>query len=106
MTLCLVQVGMAIELMRREGYDQLPVVDDGSVILGVVTLGSLMARMVKGQITNEATVQSTLYSQFQRITMDTTLGKLSHILHRDHFALIVHTNRVCELCYCAHQQSL
>ena len=67
-----------------------------SVIQGVVTLGSLMAKVVGGKVEGTCPVSQSLYSQFHRITLDTSLAKLSTILHRDHFALVVHTQRLCE----------
>ncbi|XP_068226946.1 cystathionine beta-synthase isoform X2 [Palaemon carinicauda] len=84
----------AIAIMQREGYDQLPVVDQEGIIQGVVTLGSLMAKMVSGKIEGSSPVQQSLYSQFRKIKLNTTLGKLSRILDRDHFALVVHTQRL------------
>lgn len=84
----------AIAIMQREGYDQLPVVDQEGIIQGVVTLGSLMAKMVSSKIEGSSPVQQSLYSQFRKIKLGTTLGKLSRILDRDHFALVVHTQRL------------
>ncbi|XP_045101671.1 cystathionine beta-synthase-like isoform X3 [Portunus trituberculatus] len=85
----------AIAIMQREGYDQLPVVDQEGMIQGVVTLGSLMAKILSAKIEGSSPVQQSLYSQFRKIKLDTTLGKLSRILDRDHFALVVHTQRLC-----------
>ncbi|KAG0717929.1 Cystathionine beta-synthase [Chionoecetes opilio] len=84
----------AIAIMQREGYDQLPVVDQEGMIQGVVTLGSLMAKILSAKIEGSSPVQQSLYSQFRKIKLDTTLGKLSRILDRDHFALVVHTQRL------------
>ncbi|XP_050722691.1 cystathionine beta-synthase-like protein isoform X2 [Eriocheir sinensis] len=85
----------AIAIMQREGYDQLPVVDQEGMIRGVVTLGSLMAKILSAKVEGSSPVQQSLYSQFRKIKLETTLGKLSRILDRDHFALVVHTQRLC-----------
>lgn len=66
------------------------------MIQGVVTLGSLMAKILSAKIEGSSPVQQSLYSQFRKIKLDTTLGKLSRILDRDHFALVVHTQRLCK----------
>jgi len=84
----------AISIMQKEGYDQLPVVDNEGLIQGVVTLGGLMAKILSSKIEGSSPVQQILYSQFKKITLDTTLGKLSQILDKDHFALIVHSSRL------------
>lgn len=84
----------AISIMQREGYDQLPVVDKEGEIQGVITLGALMSKLVNGKVESSSPVSRSLYSQFRKITLDTNLGKLSRILDRDHFALVVHTQRL------------
>ncbi|MCL4120373.1 UNVERIFIED_CONTAM: hypothetical protein GTU68_008250 [Idotea baltica] len=84
----------AISIMQKEGYDQLPVVDKEGEIQGVITLGALMAKLVNGKVKSSSPVSESLYSQFRKITFDTTLGKLSRILDRDHFALVVHKQRL------------
>jgi len=55
-----------------------------------------MSKLVSGKVEGSSPVSHSLYSQFRKITLDTTLGKLSTILHRDHFALVVHTQRLCK----------
>ncbi|XP_015905542.1 cystathionine beta-synthase [Parasteatoda tepidariorum] len=85
----------AIELMNKEGYDQLPVVDDTGEIKGMVTLGNLMAKIVAGKVLSSALVSEVLYTTLNKITLDTTLGRLSRILESGHFALIVHNQRQC-----------
>ncbi|KAL7640043.1 UNVERIFIED_CONTAM: hypothetical protein RMT77_009457 [Armadillidium vulgare] len=84
----------AISIMQREGYDQLPVVDKEGEIQGVITLGALMSKLVNGKVESSSPVSRSLYSQFRKITLDTSLGKVSRILDRDHFALVVHTQRL------------
>ena len=37
-----------------------------------------------------------LYSQFHKVPLDKTLGTLSRILEKDHFALIVHDQKLCK----------
>lgn len=55
-----------------------------------------MAKILSAKIEGSSPVQQSLYSQFRKIKLDTTLGKLSRILDRDHFALVVHTQRLCK----------
>jgi len=84
----------AIDIMNREGFDQLPVVDQQGDVRGMVTLGSLMAKLVKRKIEPSSAVGEVLYGQFKKVMLDETLGNLSRILEKDHFALIVHSQRI------------
>ncbi|KAK2707542.1 cystathionine beta-synthase-like isoform X2 [Artemia franciscana] len=83
----------AIDIMKKEGFDQLPVVENDGNILGMVTLGSLLSKLLNHKADPKTPVKDILYSQFKQISLETPLGKLSRILHRDHFALVVHKQR-------------
>ncbi|XP_071806238.1 cystathionine beta-synthase-like [Asterias amurensis] len=84
----------AINIMKREGFDQLPVVNESGVVEGVVTLGSLMSHMLAGRVKPSTLVEGVLYKQFQKVTLDNTLGQLSRILDHDHFVLITHSQKL------------
>lgn len=79
----------AVELMSAEGIDQLPVVDESGVVLGMVSLGNLMSKILARRIDSTTPVKKAAYDQFKKVTLDTTLGKLSAMLEHDHFALVV-----------------
>ncbi|XP_059478512.1 cystathionine beta-synthase [Neocloeon triangulifer] len=84
-----VSVQEAMDILKKEGFDQLPVVDDNGAILGVVSTGNMMTRLVNHKIKPEDKVASILYRQFRKIKADTILGRVSHILEKDPFALVV-----------------
>lgn len=84
----------AIDIMKKEGFDQLPVVANDGTIKGMVTLGSLMSRVLAKKADPKTSVENVLYSQFKRVTLNTPLGKVSRILDRDHYCLVVHNQRL------------
>jgi len=86
-----VSVQEAIDIMRRKGFDQMPVVENEGKILGMVTLGSLLTGVLHKKLTPQDKVENVLYRQFKKVTLNMTLGKLSHILNLHHFALVVHS---------------
>ncbi|GFR09776.1 cystathionine beta-synthase [Trichonephila clavata] len=86
----------AIDIMRTEGFDQLPVVDDAGFVKGVITLGNLMSKIMAGKVVSTALVSDVLYTTFHQIELNTTLGRLSSILDTGHFALIVHSQKQCD----------
>lgn len=89
-----VAIQETISLLNREGFDQVPVVDDQGKIEGMVTLGHMMAQIMKGKVRTSDAVERVLFKQFKQITLDTTLGKLSRMLDTDHFVLVVHEQRL------------
>ncbi|GLV46443.1 Cystathionine beta-synthase [Carabus blaptoides fortunei] len=84
----------AIDVMKQEGYDQIPVVDENGGILGMVTMGNLMNRIVNKKAEPSDAVEKVLFRQFKKISLDTTLGKLSRIFETDSFALVTHNQRM------------
>ncbi|XP_071959165.1 cystathionine beta-synthase-like [Antedon mediterranea] len=82
-----------VNIMKEQGFDQLPVVNEGGVILGTVTLGNLLSQLLAGRVKANAPVSDMLYKKFKTVRLDTTLGKLSRILDIEPFALIVHDQK-------------
>ena len=85
-----------IGIMNNEGYDQLPVIDATGKIEGVATLGSLKAKVLKGNVSRDDPVLKATYNTFKKVTLDTTLEKLNRILDKEHFAMVVHSQRLCK----------
>ncbi|KAI4882068.1 hypothetical protein NFI96_028317 [Prochilodus magdalenae] len=109
-----------IKILKEKGFDQAPVVnesghciknswavflwpfqndncfvlspnlEDDWVILGMVTLGNMLASVLAGKVKPSDPVSKVLYKQFKQIRLTDNLGKLSQILETDHFALVVH----------------
>ena len=79
------------KIMNREQFDQLPVVNEGGYVEGMVTLGNLMGNMVSGKVTPDSPVSECIYTQFKKVSLTSTLRELSRILDRDYFALVVHS---------------
>ncbi|KAK7491019.1 hypothetical protein BaRGS_00017715 [Batillaria attramentaria] len=83
----------SLDLLNKEGFDQVPVVDESGAILGMVTVGNILAQMVKNKVKPSDPVSKIMYKQFKMVKMDVTLGQLSRMLDTDHFVLVVHDQR-------------
>uniref|UniRef100_A0AAZ3SRN9 Cystathionine beta-synthase n=1 Tax=Oncorhynchus tshawytscha TaxID=74940 RepID=A0AAZ3SRN9_ONCTS len=79
-----------IKILKENGFDQAPVVDEAGLVLGMVTLGNMLASVLAGKIKPSDPVNKVIYTQFKQIRLTDNLGKLSRILETDHFALVVH----------------
>ncbi|XP_020611099.1 cystathionine beta-synthase-like [Orbicella faveolata] len=84
----------SIDIMDREGFDQLPVVNEAGLVIGMVTLGNIMSQMLTGRITPESPIANSVYKNFKKVTLDSSLGRLSRILDHDHYAVVVHRQRL------------
>jgi len=89
-----VTVEQAIDIMVQEGFDQLPVITESGKIVGVATMGSLKAKLLKGKVNGTDPVEAVTYSTFKKLNLETTLSKLSRVLDTEHYALVVHNQRL------------
>uniref|UniRef100_K3XCE3 Cystathionine beta-synthase n=1 Tax=Globisporangium ultimum (strain ATCC 200006 / CBS 805.95 / DAOM BR144) TaxID=431595 RepID=K3XCE3_GLOUD len=79
----------AVDILKKEGFDNLPVVADDNSIVGVVSEGNLIAQLMPGRVKATDSVASAMYRQFKKVSTQTSLYELSRIFDRDHFALVV-----------------
>jgi len=81
----------AVEILEKQGFDQLPVVDDKGEVVGVVTAGNLVSKIASGRVKTTDPVSKMTYGQFKKVSIQTELGTLTQIFNTDHFALVVAT---------------
>jgi len=82
-----------VEMFKKNGFDQLPVVAADGDILGMVTMGNLTSLMVQGRVRSTDPITRAIYRQFRQVDLKTPLHVVSRIFDNDHFALVVSTQR-------------
>jgi len=88
-------VSAAVDIMQKEGFDQIPVVTTNGDILGVVTEAKLTSSVIRKKANRDDRVDKFLYKQFKQVGLSTKLGELSRLLDKDHFVLVTST----QCCY-------
>ena len=84
----------AVEILKKNGFNTLPVVDtETNAIVGVISEGNLTANLMPGRVDPSDPIAKVVYKQFKRISVRTSLGELSQIFDKDHFALVVSDQR-------------
>eukprot|EP00934_Nitzschia_sp_Nitz4_P007235 Nitzschia sp. Nitz4//scaffold10_size219509//34644//38143//NITZ4_001404-RA/size219509-snap-gene-0.359-mRNA-1//1//CDS//3329532848//7225//frame0 len=84
----------AIALLKKEGYDMVPVLQNGDVV-GVVTEGNMSKSLLAGRATPEASVEEAgvIYKSFHQFSMQDTLDKVASALDHEPFVLIATEQR-------------
>jgi cystathionine beta-synthase len=84
----------AIALLKQEGFDMVPVLDDGCVI-GVVTEGNMTNRLLSGRCAPDDPVLAAgvVYKTFHKFGMNATLADIAQALDHDPVVLIVTEQR-------------
>ncbi|XP_070771102.1 cystathionine beta-synthase b [Enoplosus armatus] len=79
-----------IEILKEKAFDQAPVVDESGVILGMVTLGTILSSVSTGKVQPLDAVIEVLCKHFKQVHPTDNLGSLCRVLETDQFALVVH----------------
>jgi len=78
----------AIDIMQRKGIDQIPIMN-GDNIEGVVSVGNLSSKLLKGRVSPSDKVTEATFKKFKKVSLATKLTKLSQIFNVHHFVLVV-----------------
>ncbi|KAJ1816205.1 cystathionine beta-synthase [Coemansia sp. RSA 2598] len=80
----------AVELMKNNGFDQLPVITGRGILRGIVTLGNVLSLITTGRVTASAKVSDVMFrfqtgssKKFREITPETPLGELDHFFENN-----------------------
>lgn len=79
----------AIDILAKQGYDQLPVIGNNGEVMGMVTNGNLLSKITSGRVGASDPISAALFKQFARVTQQTSLYRLSKIFDRDHYAVVI-----------------
>jgi cystathionine beta-synthase len=84
----------SISLLKKEGFDMVPVLSDGGIV-GVVTEGNITKCILSGRCNPDTTIAESgaIYKTFHKFTMNSTLQEIAQALDHDPFVLIVTEQR-------------
>ena len=91
-----VTVEQALKIMEQKGLNQLPVVSAPRLIVGVATLAGIRGMIGKEEISFSDQIKTAVSTNFKKVSLGTNLRTLSRILDTNHFALVVHHQKLCE----------
>ena len=60
-------------------------------IRGVITVDGVMSKLMGRTIRGTDTIEQLVSNKFKKVSGDTSLAKLAHIIEGGHFALVVNT---------------
>jgi cystathionine beta-synthase len=82
-----------VEILNKNGYDQLPCLSATGEVEGMVTLGNLTSQILSGRVKGADPISKVLYRQFQAVSLNTKLSQLNKAFDKDHFALVTTTQK-------------
>lgn len=90
-------IGRVVDIMKRKGFDHLPIVNANNVPLGLVTLGNLLSYVTSGRSTLSDPVSQAMFHfstnrPFVEITPETPLANLKQFFEQNSIALVTNPN--------------
>lgn len=85
----------AIQLLKQEGFDMVPVIASNGNVAGVVTEGNMTSKILSGRVKSNVSVSAAkvIYKTFRKIGMNDKLADLAHALDHEPFVLVVTEQR-------------
>lgn len=79
----------AIAIMKRHGYDQLPVLQvDNNILVGMITVSHTMAKMSGETVTMESNVSEVIIKNYPKLERSQTLGSISQMLKTNPYVVV------------------
>jgi cystathionine beta-synthase len=90
-----------IDIMHNEDIDQIPVIDSTSGnVKGMATINYLVTRMLNFGLKATDAVNKAVFNKFSKVSLETSLGRLSRILEKDPYVLVTQNQKECKtLCH-------
>jgi len=90
-------IGKAVDIMKRRGFDQIPVVNEKKNPIGLLTLGNLLSKLTQKRAVATDPVSQIMFHfstgrHFEEITPDTPLANLKNFFEKNSVALVTNAN--------------
>jgi cystathionine beta-synthase len=88
-----------IDKLKSINLDQVAITDTHGNIEGMATVNNIMCKILDRSVELNDPISKALFKKFIKIKMDTSLGKLSRILEKEPYVVVVQNREICELFY-------
>ncbi|CAG2174265.1 unnamed protein product [Oppiella nova] len=79
----------AISIMRSHGYNQLPVLSDDGLPLGMITVAHIMAKMSGHTVTMKSPIREMFLKDYPKVERNGKLGSISRILKTSAYVVVL-----------------
>lgn len=78
-----------LNVLRSENMDQIPIVDDDGQLQGMAQVNFLVNKILDLTLNPSDAIEKALYKKFIKVTSDTSVGRLSRILEKEAYVVVV-----------------
>lgn len=85
----------AVDFFNTSNIQQLLVTDDKKIhVTGVITSDALLSNLISGAVKRTDCAEKVMIKQFTKVTISITLGKLSRILEKESYAVVLNDDNL------------
>ncbi|XP_063918616.1 cystathionine beta-synthase [Zophobas morio] len=78
-----------LHIMKKQGFDQVPIVDKNGGILSVVTMQKLLNVLISGNAKPSDSIERASVTVFPKVMITANLGLVSRILERENYLIVL-----------------
>ncbi|KAJ8673933.1 hypothetical protein QAD02_005195 [Eretmocerus hayati] len=82
-----------VKVLQNGGFHQMPLTSNSGDIKGFVTLEKLLSALIAGEVKMNDPVEKVMIKQYRKVSQLTTLGRLSRMLQKDVYAVVLDENQ-------------
>lgn len=86
-----------IDKLKSYKLDQAAITDVHGNIEGMATINNIMSKILDRSLELDDPISKALFKKFIKIKMDTTMGRLSRILEKEPYVVVVQKREICKL---------
>lgn len=79
----------AVSILQKGGFHQIPMADEKGDIKGFITLDHLMSSLISGKVKHTDLADKALIKEYRKVSKATSLGRLSRMLQKDLYAVVL-----------------
>lgn len=79
----------AIHILQQGKFHQLPVTDKQNEVIGFVTLNEILSTLISGKAKRSDPAEKIISKQFRKVVLSTSLGRLSRILEKENYSVVL-----------------
>ncbi|CAH0550348.1 unnamed protein product [Brassicogethes aeneus] len=78
-----------LNVMKKLGVDQVPLVDNNSIVIGMITLQNLMNGLISGRVQSNQSIESIVMRIYPKVYTTANLGVISRVLEKESYVMIL-----------------
>ena len=82
-----------MKVLQEKHFHQLPITNQKVKVVGMVTLNEILSDLISGKLEKSDCVEKIMKVEFQKVDLQTPLGKISRIFEQENYVVVLDENK-------------